>query len=73
MRIVVTVKTGAKIPFVKEIEKGVCEIAVREPAHENRANIAIQKALADYFGIAPSQIQLARGQKNKRKVFDACL
>ncbi len=73
MRIFVTVKTGAKHPLIKEIEKGVFEVAVREPAHENRANTAIQKALADHFDIAPSRIQLVRGEKSKRKVFDVVL
>lgn len=73
MRIVVTAKTGAKHPFCKEIEKGFFEVAVKEPAHENRANTAIQKCLADHFDIAPSQIQIVRGQKSKRKVFNVVL
>lgn len=69
MDIFVIAKTGAKQTFVKEKEKGIFEVCVTEPAHENRANVAIQKALADYFGIARSRVLLKRGQKSKRKFF----
>ncbi len=70
MRVFVKAKTGARRSSVKKNDNGVFEIAVKEPAHENRANSAIQKVLADHFDIAPSQIQLVRGQKSKEKVFD---
>jgi uncharacterized protein YggU (UPF0235/DUF167 family) len=46
------------------------EIFVREPAIENKANVAVIKLLAQEFGVAKTQISLAKGAKSKFKIFE---
>ena len=45
------------------------EIFVREPATENKANVAVIKLLAQEFGVAKTQISLVSGAKSKLKIF----
>lgn len=45
-------------------------VAVREPAADDRANYAIQKALAEYFGVAPSLVLIVHGKTSQNKVFE---
>ncbi len=46
------------------------EIFVREPATENKANVAVIKLLAQEFSVAKTQISLAKGAKSKFKIFE---
>ena len=46
------------------------EIFVREPATENKANAAVVKLLAQEFGVAKTQISLAKCAKSKFKSFE---
>jgi uncharacterized protein (TIGR00251 family) len=45
-------------------------VAVKEPPTEGRANRAIIKAVAKYLGVAPSRVQLAKGQISRNKILE---
>lgn len=70
MKIFVSAKTGAKKCNVEKIDGAHFKVTVKEPPQKGRANAAIAKALADYFGIAPSRMHLARGKTSKKKTFE---
>jgi uncharacterized protein YggU (UPF0235/DUF167 family) len=76
MKILVRAKPGAKGELVKEEAGKLFEennlrhftVAVKEPAREGRANRAIERALAEYFGIAPSRVHIVAGHTSRSKV-----
>ena len=70
MKIFIKAKAGAKHPGVKKIGAAHFSVAVKEPAHDGRANAAIARALADHFDIAPSRVRLIRGHTGKEKTFE---
>lgn len=69
MKIFVIAKAGAKRASIEEIDATYFIISVREPATDNRANIAILKALAWHLGMPSSALSIASGMASCRKVF----
>lgn len=69
MRVEVRVKPGSKKPGISE-ENGVLVVRVHEPAREGAANDAVIRALAAHFKVAPSRVELLRGQSSKLKLFE---
>lgn len=69
MRIFVKAKTGASKEHVEKIDSTHFNVAVHETPQRGNANRAIIKALADYFDIAPSRIEVVSGFTGTRKVF----
>ena len=49
---------------------GECEVWITAPPADNRANEAVQIALAEFFSIAKSRVRLVRGAKGRSKVFE---
>jgi uncharacterized protein (TIGR00251 family) len=45
-------------------------VKVKEPAKEDRANRAVIKLLADYFGVPQRQIAISGGFSSRNKVID---
>jgi len=70
MKIFVKAKPGKKEEKIVKISENVFEVWVKEPPEEGRANEALAKVLAKYFGIAPSKIILKSGHKGKQKIFE---
>ncbi|MEK7542992.1 MAG: DUF167 domain-containing protein [Patescibacteria group bacterium] len=70
MKIFVTAKTRVRKEGIVSEGKNEFVICVKEPAKEGRANIAIRKVLANYFGVAPSRVRLVSGATSKHKVFE---
>jgi len=70
MKIFVKAKPNSKKEFVEKISETNLLVAVKEPAIKGRANMAIQKALAEYFKVSPSQIVLVSGFSSKNKIFE---
>ena len=70
MRIFVIAKVGAKKEFVEKIDITHYCVNVRIAPQNGKANEAIIRALADYFGIVKSRVCLVSGITNKNKVFD---
>lgn len=68
MKISVQVKSSAKNPKVEKVGE-VTKVHVKEPAVEGKANKAVAKALAKYYGVKTYEVSLLRGEKSKQKVF----
>ena len=60
---------GARRNQVGGSHDGALRVAVSAPADKGRANQAIAKTLAKALGLRPAQLELVRGQTNRRKVF----
>ena len=70
-RIVVKVQAGAKGEgLVGRDPDGALRLRVRAPAHEGKANAAVEGLLAARLGIAKSAIRLMRGAATRQKVFE---
>ena len=67
MKISVLARPRAKKAGVKKIDESHFEVSITAPAHEGRANAAVIRAMADYFDIAPSRVEIVSGLKGKRK------
>jgi uncharacterized protein len=70
MKITVSVKAGAKIEKVEKIDAKNYKLWVKARAKENKANMAVVKALAKYFGVAKSRIEIKSGLKAKKKILE---
>lgn len=70
MRIFVKAKPNAKEEKVERIDSSHFVVAVKEPPKNGKANEAVAKALAAYFDVAPSRVQLASGFSAKQKIFE---
>lgn len=70
MRIFVKAKPGAKKDEVVKIDEAHFLVSTKEPPVQGRANFAITKLLADYFGVRADLIKLDRGFREKNKVFE---
>jgi len=74
MKILVFAKPGARRADIKKMENlmpgfdASFSIAVKEPAEDGRANQAIEKALAEYFGTPVSSVRIMTGRTARRKV-----
>ncbi len=51
-------------------EENTFQVYTKSKAEQGKANLAIKKMLADYFGVSLSQIKLVRGFKQKNKIFN---
>ena len=69
MKIFVKAKPNSKKEFVEKINETNLLVAVKESPVKGRANVAIQKALAEYFKVSLSQIILVSGFSSKNKTF----
>lgn len=82
MKIIVKAKTKAKEEKVERVtqpslalnnektELTVYKVSVKEAPVGGQANEAIMKALAKYFDVTKSNIELISGQTSKQKVFE---
>ncbi|OHB22353.1 MAG: hypothetical protein A2939_03190 [Parcubacteria group bacterium RIFCSPLOWO2_01_FULL_48_18] len=70
MKLSVIAKPRAKKEKVEKIDDTHFMVVVKEPPVGGRANEAIAKALAGYFGISRSRVRLLSGFSSKQKVFE---
>lgn len=70
MKITVQVKTKSKMEGVEKISDDCYLVRVNVPPIEGRANKRVMELLAEYFGVAKSQVNLLRGEKGKVKIFE---
>lgn len=73
MKIFVTTKTRARKVSVEHLDQTNYVVSVKEPPVEGKANEAVVSALAEYFKLHKSQIQITAGHKGKRKVVEVDL
>jgi uncharacterized protein len=69
MRVFVSAKPFAREQKVIKIDDTHFEISVKEPPIQGKANSAISRALAEYFGIMVSRVRLISGYSSRQKVF----
>ena len=67
MKIYIIAKAGSRKEFVKQVDETHFTVAVHEPPIDGKANLAIIKALAEYFQKSPSQLEIISGETAKRK------
>ncbi len=78
MKLFVKARPGAKKAFVKEMTDLFAGktgerrfiVAVNERATEGKANRAIERALAEHLGIAPSRVRIVAGQTSREKIVE---
>ncbi len=70
MKIFVKAKPNAREESIEKIDGINFIVAVREPPIKGKANAAITRALAQYFGVASSAITLVSGFSSRQKVFE---
>ncbi|OHA49163.1 MAG: hypothetical protein A2Z62_00155 [Candidatus Terrybacteria bacterium RIFCSPLOWO2_02_42_20] len=70
MRISVKAKTNAKKELVEKITDKEFVVSVKEPPIDGRANWAICRAVAEYFGVSPSRVNVISGQSAKNKILE---
>ena len=69
MKIRVKVVPNSKVEEVVEEGDGFL-VRVREPPQEGKANRAVIKLLADYFGVPQRQVVISSGFASRNKVID---
>ena len=70
MRIFVKAKPNAKETKVEKISENQFSVWVKELPKNNKANEAICRALADYFGISASLVRIVSGRFSKQKIVE---
>jgi uncharacterized protein len=65
----VRVSPRAKHNDIKGVANGYLQVRTTAPPADGKANIAVTKLLAKYFGIPASRIQLLRGHTHRNKQF----
>ncbi|MFH1423551.1 MAG: DUF167 domain-containing protein [Candidatus Nealsonbacteria bacterium] len=70
MKIFVKVKPAAKEDKVEKINETTFYIEVKEPPVKGRANAAVIRTLADYFGIAQADVKIISGYTSRLKTIE---
>lgn len=73
MRIFVRALPKSREEKVEKIDEKTFIVRIKEAPVQSRANSAIIKALADYFGRPKLNIRLVAGRTSKNKVFEIVL
>lgn len=70
MRIFVKAKPSAKEQFVQKIDENHYVVSVTEPPVGGKANLAIVRAVAGYFGVGILQVNIVSGRAAKQKIIE---
>ncbi len=70
MKITITVHPNSKQPRIIKNDSYNFDVYVSEKAVDNQANLATIEALAEYFQVKKSAVNLLLGQKSKIKIFE---
>jgi len=70
MKIFVKAKPNSKTEMVEEVDSTHFVVKVKVPPTGGKANAAVHKALAAYFGIAPSRAWIVSGHASRTKVVE---
>ena len=69
MKVRVDVKPNSRATGIEPVEDHLV-VRVKEPPKEGKANSAVVRAVADYFGVAPSDVRVVSGLAARRKVLE---
>ena len=70
MHIKVTVTPAAKKESLKEISPGIFILSVKEKAERNMANKRTRELLAKYFSVTAGKVQMIKGHRSSKKLFE---
>lgn len=70
MKIFIKAKPNSKEEKVEKINDVHFEVSVKEPPVGGRANMAIIKAVAKYFDVAPSRARIISGYTSRQKILE---
>lgn len=70
MKIFVKAKPGARQTRVEKISDNTFAVSVIARAEAGRANTAIVEALAEYFGVPKSTVQIVSGHASRQKLVE---
>lgn len=68
MKYTVRVKPNARASTVELLEDGSYRVAVKETPEKGKANVAVIKALAAYFDVPKSRVQILAGHAARTKI-----
>ncbi len=68
MKILIKARPGAREEKVEKVDDENYIVSVKERAEDNEANIAIIKALSEYFKVSMLQVRLIGGRTSRHKV-----
>ena len=68
MKINVQARPGAREEKVEKIDEGNFRVWVKEPPVQGKANAAIIRVLAGYFGVSQSQVRIISGYTSRAKI-----
>jgi len=71
MKIFIKAKPNSKEERVEKIDEVHFEVSVKEPPIAGRANIAIIKAVAGHFKVAPSRVRIISGYTSRQKILES--
>ena len=70
MRITVLAKPKAREEKVEPLGDNQFRVSVKEPPVEGRANAAIIRAVAEYFGVSAASVSIISGHASRTKVIE---
>ncbi len=70
MKIFVKAKPDGYEDKVEKVDETHFIVATREPPVQNRANLAITRILAKYFGVELGKIRMTKGFRERNKIFE---
>lgn len=70
MKIFIKVKAAAKENLVEKIDDNNFKVFVKEPPQEGKANRAVLRVLAEYFGVPQANIRILAGDYSKSKIIE---
>lgn len=68
MKIFVKAKPMARKESVEKIDNTNFIVWVKEPPKDGKANQAVIKALAEYFGVSQQNVRILIGQTSRQKI-----
>ena len=68
MKIFVKVRLGAKKEKIEKVDQTHFVISVKERPIKGAANKAVIRALADYFKVSKSEVQIKSGLASRQKI-----
>lgn len=70
MKIYIKAKSNAKETKVEKMSDNQFRVWVKEPPKNGKANEAISRALADYFGVSKSLVRIISGRFSRQKIVE---
>jgi uncharacterized protein YggU (UPF0235/DUF167 family) len=70
MIIHVKARPGSSSEGIKQISQGMYEASVKEMAKKGKANLALIKLIAGYFGVSSSKVKIKGGLTSKNKILE---